>query len=322
MNLKKILIDTDIGPDCDDVAALAMLNLYADKGLCEILGIGHCTSNPYGAGTIDAINRFYSRPNIEIGTFSGKGFLTDENCMKYNKYMTLNLPNRYRNSQPEDVVKMYRRILSIQEKSSIEFIAIGPLNNLSNLLNSEPDEFSTLDGLSLVREKVTRLVLMAGIFPTTDKYKSALVKEITGNEISNILEFNVVKDISAAQNVADNWPTPKVYIGFEAGLIFTGKSLLNETIPENHPVRLAYHLYTDNGERYSWDLLTIEYAIISGCSHYKPSPMGKVSFDNFGKTFWVEDENGVDCFVEWAQPSEVIADDINRLLAMPPNTGF
>ena len=45
---KNIILDTDIGPDCDDAAALAMLNLYADQGLCRILGITHCTSNPYG----------------------------------------------------------------------------------------------------------------------------------------------------------------------------------------------------------------------------------------------------------------------------------
>ena len=55
---KNIILDTDIGPDCDDAAALAMLNLYADQGLCRILGITHCTSNPYGAGTIDAINLY------------------------------------------------------------------------------------------------------------------------------------------------------------------------------------------------------------------------------------------------------------------------
>ena len=49
MNITKILIDTDIGPDCDDTAAIAMLNIYSNQGKCEILGIAHCTSNPYGA---------------------------------------------------------------------------------------------------------------------------------------------------------------------------------------------------------------------------------------------------------------------------------
>ena len=76
---KNILIDTDIGPVCDDVAALAMLNIYANRGLCRILGIGHCTSNPYGAGTIDAICHYYGHPDVTIGTYRAPGFLCDEN---------------------------------------------------------------------------------------------------------------------------------------------------------------------------------------------------------------------------------------------------
>ena len=36
MSTKKVLVDTDIGPDCDDVAALAMMNIYANRGMCEI----------------------------------------------------------------------------------------------------------------------------------------------------------------------------------------------------------------------------------------------------------------------------------------------
>ena len=82
MGTKNIIIDTDIGPDCDDVGALAMLNIYANQGLCRILGVSHCTSNPYGAGTIDVINRYYGRPDVAIGTYYGEGFLTDEICMR------------------------------------------------------------------------------------------------------------------------------------------------------------------------------------------------------------------------------------------------
>ena len=73
MHRKNIILDTDIGPDCDDVAALAVLNLLADRGLCRILGVSHCTSNPYGAGMIDVINRYYGRPDIAISTYGGKG---------------------------------------------------------------------------------------------------------------------------------------------------------------------------------------------------------------------------------------------------------
>ena len=76
MNITKILIDTDIGPDCDDTAAIAMLNIYSNQGKCEILGIAHCTSNPYGAGTIDAICRYYGKTALLFLHVPGKTFLT------------------------------------------------------------------------------------------------------------------------------------------------------------------------------------------------------------------------------------------------------
>jgi len=43
-------------------------------------------------------------------------------------------------------------------------IAIGPLTNIRDLLESAPDEQSPLDGKALVAAKVRRLVIMAGDF--------------------------------------------------------------------------------------------------------------------------------------------------------------
>ena len=312
MRIKNILLDTDIGPDCDDVAAVALLNLYADAGLCNILGIGHCTSNPYGAGAVDAICRYYGRPDVQIGTFSGKGFLTDEKCMIYNRKLTMTLPNRYRETHPEDAVKMYRRILSEQPDASVDFISIGPMNNLSDLLNSEPDRYSALSGIELVRKKVIRLVAMAGIFRCASETLCQKAKEITGREIEDTREYNVVCDIPAAQNVASNWPTPKEYFGFEAGLLETGGPLQKHP-DANHPVKLAYKLYTEDGNRYSWDPLTVEYAIVPDCRHYQKSVPGTVYFDDLGRTRWEASDDGNDCYVEWAQPADVIAKDINLL---------
>ncbi len=313
MSLKNILIDTDIGPDCDDVAALAMLNIYANRGLCRILGVGHCTSNVYGAGTIDAICRFYGRDDVEIGTYKKEGFLCDEKCIIYNKAITEEFPNRYKKSQPEDAVSMYRRILSREPDKSVEFIAIGPLNNLSGLLNSTADEYSSLSGKELVERKVTHLVLMAGVFSAENTEANEMVKELTGHTADDMEEFNVVCDVAAAQNVADNWPTPKEYLGFEAGMVQTGIPHDAGIGPE-HPIKRAYELYTEDGRRYSWDLLTVEHAINDNSPHYKLSDYGTVRFDDKGRTIWKKDEKGSDRYVLWAVPPEKIEEDINRLL--------
>ena len=222
MGTKNIIIDTDMGPDCDDVGALAMLNIYANQGLCRILGVSHCTSNPYGAGTIDVINRYYGRPDVAIGTYYGEGFLTDEICMRYNRFITTHFPNRYQSEQPQEAVGMYRSILAAQPDGSVEVIGIGPMNNLSNLLNSGADRFSDLDGRELVRRKVSRLTMMAGAFRCSSKAVADRAERIGNGKIEDMAEFNVACDIPAAQNVAANWPTPKAYLGFEAGLIMTG----------------------------------------------------------------------------------------------------
>ena len=319
MGTKNIIIDTDIGPDCDDVGALAMLNIYANQGLCRILGVSHCTSNPYGAGTIDVINRYYGRPDIAIGTYYGEGFLTDEVCMRYNRFITTHFPNRYQSEQPQEAVDMYRSILAAQPDGSVEFIGIGPMNNLSNLLNSGSDRFSNLDGRELVRRKVSRLTMMAGAFRCSSKAVADRAERIGNGKIEDMAEFNVACDIPAAQNVAANWPTPKAYLGFEAGLIMTGKSLM-VLAPENHPVRLAYKLHglSESGERYSWDLLTVEYAVVEGCRHFRESSRGYVRFDDMGRTIWRLDEGGTDCFLELALAEERIIEDINALLITPP----
>ena len=59
MSIRKIILDTDMGPDCDDAGALAVLHALADRGKASILGVMYCTSIPTGPACIDAINRFY-----------------------------------------------------------------------------------------------------------------------------------------------------------------------------------------------------------------------------------------------------------------------
>ena len=315
MSLKKILLDTDIGPDCDDAAAIAMLNIYSNRGLCEILGIAHCTSNPYGAGTIDAICRYYGNKDIVISTYLGKDFLDDEKSMIYNKTITEEFDNRYKKTQPDDAVEMYRKILSTQQDKSIEIIAIGPLNNLSALLNSAADKYSLMSGRELIESKVIRLVSMAGIFETPVKETEEEFKKTIKTELSDFVEFNVVCDIEAARNVAENWPTPKIYLGFEARLLETGVTLKEYETDEN-PVKLAYKLYTENGLRFSWDLMTVEYAIDDKCGHYALSEAGQVRFDERGKTIWEQRKDGKDKYVIWAENKDKIAGDIDKLLIM------
>jgi hypothetical protein len=51
----RIIFDTDMGSDCDDAGALAVLHVYADRGLAEIVGCIYSSGKvPYGAGVVEA----------------------------------------------------------------------------------------------------------------------------------------------------------------------------------------------------------------------------------------------------------------------------
>lgn len=312
--MKNIILDTDIGPDCDDAAAAAILNIYANRGLCRILSIGHCTSNPYGAGAVDAICRYYGRADVPIGTYKGKSFLGSPAYMRYNKYLTKNFPNRYREAQPGSAVKLYRKILSSQEDGSVCLVAIGPLNNISALLDSGADEYSPLNGKELAEKKLGEAVFMAGAFPCSSKTLRRRAELLHCRKLRSIREFNVASNVAAAKNVAGNLKAERFFLGFEAGLVKTCASL-KKTLDDANPVKAAYRLYTRGGGRYSWDLFTVQFAVIGESKNYRTSERGRVRFDSGGRTLWTPDKNGTDRFIELAEPFEEIARDINALLA-------
>lgn len=312
--MKNIILDTDIGPDCDDAGAIALLNIFANKGLCRILGIGHCTSNPYGAGAVDVICRYYGNKCVNIGTTQRKAFLCREKDMSYNRTLCRNFENRFTSEKPEEVVSMYRRLLENSEDNSVTFVAIGPLNNLSDLLDSPPDTISPYSGKALVKNKVKELVLMAGIFPPEKEYEEALLANINA-EIENYPEFNVVCDTKAAENVSGNWQTPKICLGYEAGLFKTGFTDKNDL----NPVNLAYRLYTDSREkanamRESWDLFTVFYAVNPTSDLFKLSKKGTVSFTEKGFTRWHEHPCGTDAYILHAKTPQATVNAVNSLL--------
>jgi hypothetical protein len=74
----KVIFDCDMGNDCDDAGALAILHALADNGEADILACmmwkmrkDEPKTGP--AAVIDAINTYYGRPDIPIG-IGKKGF--------------------------------------------------------------------------------------------------------------------------------------------------------------------------------------------------------------------------------------------------------
>ncbi len=127
---------------------------------------------------------------------------------------------------------------------------MGFFTNLAGLLNSNADEYSSLDGTALVKKKVKQLVSMAG----------RIDKDGGG------YEFNVATDPASSQKVFTDWPTPVIISGFEIGeKILTGIRLINNETIQNSPVKDAFQiaLAKDNNKlgRNSWDETAVLVAV-------------------------------------------------------------
>src|SRR5258706_5419057 len=62
----RIIFDTDMAGDVDDVGALAILHAMADQGEAEILAVGISSRNEHVGPCADAINTWYGPPGIPI----------------------------------------------------------------------------------------------------------------------------------------------------------------------------------------------------------------------------------------------------------------
>lgn len=291
--MEKIILDTDMGCDCDDVGALALACGAHKRGEAELLGVTHAIDNPYGLRFIEKMLAHYN-VDAPLGKCSKKDFLNDERFNTFIKPLAGGLPEK----EHPDSVKLMREILS--KNRGVTLVTIGSFVNVAALLASGADEISSLDGKTLVAQSVTNVYSMAGHFTRPD-----------------YAEFNIVCDIPAARSFVSLCPVPVVYCGFEVGeKIFTGAHLRECT--ENPLLHNAYGLYTGRecGNAYlrpSWDPATVYTAIYQDENElFDYSDPVTVTFDEKGKTRVVPD--GKDLFLTLEKSPDTAAEALNKLM--------
>ena len=299
-----LLFDTDMGPDCDDAGALAILHKLCDFGECALLAACCTVIDVYGAHTIDAIGRYYGRSDTPIGTLYGPGF-GGEAHQRYNRIVSSKFPHRFKEQMVPDAVSVYRKALAEAEDSSITFVAVGMWTNLYNLLTSFPDRVSELNGQQLFNQKVAKLVCMAGDF--TDSQNP---------------EFNVVSDVRAFSRGLALIQVPVDFLPYETGLpVITGRSLVEHEGPEN-PVAECYRRLCGGAGRPSWDLLTAYYAVRGGAGTLVAGEPGVVKADRSGHTRFTPKANGKHRLLSLCEPAETAAQLLDDFLSLPPMQRF
>ncbi len=67
----RVILDTDMMGDVDDVGAVAVLHALADRGEATILAMGVCVKNPWSPLCLDALNTYFGRPDLALGVVKG-----------------------------------------------------------------------------------------------------------------------------------------------------------------------------------------------------------------------------------------------------------
>ena len=251
-----IIFETDMGNDVDDAMALDLLFKYMDAGRVNLLGVMINKVEPGGAEYVDLARVWYGHPEVPIGIIR-EGADCSGDAVNYAQHVA---GMRTEEGDPlfagsvEDcsslplAVDLYREILAAQPDGSVTIISTGFSTNLARLLDTEPDEYSDLDGTALVAQKVSRLVTMAG----------CMLNETTP-------EYNVMRDVPSAQKVFSRWPTEIVNSPFEVGIsiCYPSQSIMDDFgWTEAHPMVEAYKVYRQMPyDEPTWDITSVLYAV-------------------------------------------------------------
>ena len=237
----KVIFDTDMLTDFDDVGALASLHALADAGEAEILATVSSTRGNASVGAVEVINHYYGRGDLPVGCPKGMGILGastgakvkvdpkaplgakgggDGGHYKYRKLL-VDYPQWVKHADADDAPdanETYRKVLAAQPDKSVVICTTGFLTNLRRLLETKADQYSPLDGKALVAQKVKLWVAMACKYPHGKEYNSMM-------------------DPESSRIAMENWPTPVVFTDWELGHdVFAGRAIAEMAGPRN-PVK-------------------------------------------------------------------------------------
>ena len=282
---KKIIYETDMCLDVDDVGGLAMLHAMADRGEVEILAVTFNEVHKSGAAAIDAINTWYKRGDIPVGIY--KKPLHKPDGSKYLDSVA-EFPHDLTRKTAPSALDVYKQVLARQPDHSVTIISVGFLNNLHDLLKAAPE---------LVAKKVAELVVMGGLM----------------NDGFNLVRHNLV---GQSEFVIRNWPG-RLTISQFGQKTHTGAAL--KGTPETNPVRNAYFRWFNRSfkGRSSWDQVAVLYAVRGLSLYFKENTRGKGRLSN---GFEWPLKTGFRSYLDVKIPNRDMEKIIEDLMIAPPGS--
>ena len=186
---QRIIFDTDMGNDVDDVVALDLLLKYHEAGKANLLAIMGSRDAVSCCPFIDMYDKWFGYPNIPIGMVINGANPTPDKDAYSTKTLAIEkngkkvfLPKKQHPLDYPNAVDLYRKILSHVPDKSVVIVAVGFSSNLARLMETDGDEYSPLNGTELLKRKVSYISIMAGNFLPAAKP-----------------EYNVWNDVMAAR---------------------------------------------------------------------------------------------------------------------------
>ena len=282
----RIILDCDMGSSTDDLFALMMLYRYMDMKRCNLIGVVVDRMGKANADVVDVMNNFYGYPDIPIG-LETQGVKTPHVFITYHNApygRTTEAEPMFKRSVGDDGTymegyKLYRKLLAEQPDKSVTIASIGFVTSLARLLESGPDEYSSLTGVELVSRKVKEIYAMGGVF---------------GEAVEPDYNFKAAIDFSL--KFFELLPKD-VDIIFSPGEVGDPLDYRPETViadmnwTDTHPIKWIYQfLNCDTGQK-MWDPQAVINAV-EGDGFYKLSERGWVTLTPNGETLFTPDPNG------------------------------
>lgn len=292
-----IIFDTDIGSDCDDAGALAILHKLADKGEVNLLGvIFSSNNNKFGIGVCDAINTYYGRGDLPLGQYVGN--IVGDPKNHYSREIATAQKNYHHNvvDSTTELIVAYKEILEKQPDTSVTIVTVGHPHGLLYLTQDSM-------GSVLIKQKVKEWIAMA----------------YTGDSPRRGWNFGRNGAEAYVDELLKEWPTD-IYISGAGTNIITGNKKLPLT-PAKNPVRKAYELWNNAliEGRSSWDQVAVLFA--ARPYYFKVDSNGTLQQNSKSETNWnMELDNPKHHRVIPVKNDSELEIIIEDLMSEPPST--
>ena len=306
----RIIFDTDMCGDYDDVGALAVLNALADAGECEILAVVSSSRSSPALGMCEIVNESYGRGDLPMGACAGIGysFETELNGVgEVFRDMVESRKNRLRHPTTDsapDANETYRRALAESPDASVTICTVGFLTNMRRLLETKGDSISPLSGRELVAKKVKAWYAMGGVLPKGR-------------------ECNLRMDPESSAFAVGNCPVPILFVDFGLGAdVLTGIPVSRLGVGGGPVAEAFARCMKVWGEerkgRPSWDELTV-LAAVRGWERYFGAQRGTMLVSpSDGSNAWTASPDGPHLALLEKTPKPELARIVDELMFRRP----